>query len=106
MSERCERTSERTSEWPNLYVSILICSRPQCSAKSIKRELSVAKPENSVFLHPDVALNSFLPFAFPFPFSFLSNVSSHSLIILQAFSSKKFQKWSLIRSKSTDEEEI
>ena len=30
MSERCERTSERTSEWPSTYVSILVCSRPQC----------------------------------------------------------------------------
>ena len=28
-SERCERTSERTSEWPSTYVSILVCSRPQ-----------------------------------------------------------------------------
>ena len=30
MSERCERTRERTSEWPSTYVSILVCSRPQC----------------------------------------------------------------------------
>ena len=30
-SERCERMSERTSEWPSTYVSILVCSRPQCS---------------------------------------------------------------------------
>ena len=29
MSERCEGTSERTSEWPSTYVSILVCSRPQ-----------------------------------------------------------------------------
>ena len=29
-SERCERTSERTSEWPSTYVSILVGSRPQC----------------------------------------------------------------------------
>ena len=29
-SERCEQTSERTSEWPSTYVSILVCSRPQC----------------------------------------------------------------------------
>ena len=29
-SERCERTSERISEWPSTYVSILVCSRPQC----------------------------------------------------------------------------
>ena len=31
-SERCERTSERTSEWPSTYVSILVCSRPQCAS--------------------------------------------------------------------------
>ena len=31
-SERCERTSERTSEWPSTYISILVCSRPQCVA--------------------------------------------------------------------------
>ena len=30
-SERCERTSERTSELPSTYVSILVCSRPQCT---------------------------------------------------------------------------
>ena len=30
MSERCERMKERTSEWPSAYVSILVCSRPQC----------------------------------------------------------------------------
>ena len=30
-SERCERTSKRTSEWPSNYVSILVCSRPQCT---------------------------------------------------------------------------
>ena len=29
MSERCERTSERTSEWPSTYFSTLVCSRPQ-----------------------------------------------------------------------------
>ena len=29
VSERCERTSERTSEWPCSYVSVLVCSRPQ-----------------------------------------------------------------------------
>ena len=27
-SERCEQTSERTSEWFSTYVSILVCSRP------------------------------------------------------------------------------
>ena len=32
-SERCERTSEETSEWPSTYVSILVCSRPQCIRK-------------------------------------------------------------------------
>ena len=26
-----ERMSERTSEWPSTYVSILVCSRPQCT---------------------------------------------------------------------------
>ena len=31
ISERCERMSERTSEWPSTYVSILVCSRPQCN---------------------------------------------------------------------------
>ena len=33
MSERCERTSERTSEWPSTYVSILVGSRPQCAGQ-------------------------------------------------------------------------
>ena len=28
MSELCERTSKRTSEWPNTYVPILGCSAP------------------------------------------------------------------------------
>ena len=31
MSEQCERMSERTSEWPSTYVSILVCSRPRRS---------------------------------------------------------------------------
>ena len=30
MSERCERTSERTSEWPRTHVPIHDCSKPQC----------------------------------------------------------------------------
>ena len=29
-SERCERTSERTSEWPSTTVCILGCFRPEC----------------------------------------------------------------------------
>ena len=33
-SERCERMSERTSEWPSIYVSILVCSRPQCPRRT------------------------------------------------------------------------
>ena len=32
MSERCEQMSERTSEWPSTYVSILGLSEPQCSS--------------------------------------------------------------------------
>ena len=28
MSEQCERTSERTSEWSSTYASILVCSAP------------------------------------------------------------------------------
>ena len=28
MSEQCERTSERTSEWSSTYVSIPVCARP------------------------------------------------------------------------------
>ena len=31
MSERCERTSEWTSEWPSTYVLILGCSEPLCN---------------------------------------------------------------------------
>ena len=30
MSERCKQTSEWTSKWPSTYISILVCSRPQC----------------------------------------------------------------------------
>ena len=37
-SERCERTSERTSEWPSTYVSILVCSRPQCRGRERRNE--------------------------------------------------------------------
>ena len=33
VSERCERTSKRMSEWPSTYVTILVCSRPQCDGK-------------------------------------------------------------------------
>ena len=36
MSEWCERTSERTSEWPSTYVSILVCSRPQCGGAAVE----------------------------------------------------------------------
>ena len=32
-SERCERTSERTSEWPSTTVCIFGCYRPQCGAE-------------------------------------------------------------------------
>ena len=32
-SERCERMSKRTSEWPSTYVSILVCSRPHCKVQ-------------------------------------------------------------------------
>ena len=32
MSSASERASERTSEWPSTYVSILVCSRPQCGS--------------------------------------------------------------------------
>ena len=34
MSERCERTSERTSEWLSTSVCILGCSGPPCSLSS------------------------------------------------------------------------
>ena len=30
VSGASERASERTGEWPSTYVSILVCSRPQC----------------------------------------------------------------------------
>ena len=33
-------TSERTSEWPSTYVSILVCSRPQCAG--LKRGVGVS----------------------------------------------------------------
>ena len=38
MSERCERTSERTSKWPSTYVSILVCSRPQWNEEAGREE--------------------------------------------------------------------
>ena len=38
-SEQCERMSERTSEWPSTYVSILVCSRPQCSVPLLRRSV-------------------------------------------------------------------
>ena len=31
MSEQGKGTIERTSKWPSTYVSILVCSRPQCT---------------------------------------------------------------------------
>ena len=34
MSERCERTSERTSEWPGTYVPITSLSEPPCDGFS------------------------------------------------------------------------
>ena len=34
MSERCERRSERTSEWPSTYVFILCCSRPHWDGRT------------------------------------------------------------------------
>ena len=37
MSERCERTVERTSEWPSTYIPILRCSKPPWTATSIPR---------------------------------------------------------------------
>ena len=43
MSERCERTSEQTSEWPSTYVSILACSRPQCNVSCIWDRLLLKK---------------------------------------------------------------
>ena len=42
-SERCERTSEQTSEWPSTYVSILACSRPQCNVSCIWDRLLLKK---------------------------------------------------------------
>ena len=36
MSERCERTSERKSEWPSAYVLILGCSEPLCSVHQVR----------------------------------------------------------------------
>ena len=34
MSERCEQTSKRTSEWPSTYIPILGCSKPPCTAEA------------------------------------------------------------------------
>ena len=39
VSERCERTSKRMSEWPSTYVTILVCFRPQCDGKDEKKRL-------------------------------------------------------------------
>ena len=37
MSERCEKTSKRTSEWPSTLVCIFRCSGPQCDGLTTKR---------------------------------------------------------------------
>ena len=42
-SERVSGASERTSEWPSTYVSILVCSRPQ--EEEAEEEEDVAEKE-------------------------------------------------------------
>ena len=44
MSERCERTSERTSEWPSTSVFILGYSGPQCDLKTSQMLLEKDDP--------------------------------------------------------------
>ena len=52
-SERCERTSEQTSEWPSTYVSILVCSRPQWDGMALKEEQDMIP-----FSHPIMVQNN------------------------------------------------
>ena len=40
--------SERTSEWPCTYVSILVCSRPQCDDEEGVEEMCVVVAEDSL----------------------------------------------------------
>ena len=42
-SERCERTSERTGEWPSSLVCIFGCSGPQCSLTTRQKKIEVDK---------------------------------------------------------------
>ena len=58
MSERCERTSEQTSEWPSTYDSIHGCFEPQCAALTLQQhfENRLKKDrEKSCFASMDLA---------------------------------------------------
>ena len=61
MSERCERASERTSEWPSTYVPITSLSKPPCAgmrlpAKTSSFFLSVfASEQEGMSVRPSVA---------------------------------------------------
>ena len=43
MSERCERTSEQTSEWPGTYVPITGSSKPPWDGEKKKKKMKWAK---------------------------------------------------------------
>ena len=49
VSERCERMSEQTSEWLSTFVSILVCSEPQCVQEKTLRLGRSFLPENTPF---------------------------------------------------------
>ena len=49
-SERCERMSKRTSEWPSTYVPILDCSAPLWSVRQSEPDWRLSRP---------IRLNSF-----------------------------------------------
>ena len=81
-SERCEGTSERTSEWPSSYVSILVCSRPECSALFLFLSSSFCLSHSMSCL----SFQSFLFFHLSFrPFSFA----------LMSFESKQFLSYGI-----------
>ena len=46
-----EQANERLDEWPSTYVSILVCSKPQCNASLRNAVLRHPTPSNSIQYH-------------------------------------------------------
>ena len=108
MSERCERTSERTSEWPSTYVLILACSRPRCVAHHYLVPFPPIAPSLSTtsFVWLSVCLSSL--------FSSLSGASLfvslepslalryvHFILLTRCRQMIRFRAWILLIIKST-----